>query len=399
MKTKYILYFYAAVLFGYCGAEFFQNYYRAYFILTVICLAIFIAADYASCRLGHSIISIEKREHTQKRESGGDVARALAVILVPTLHCFGLINYYDTQFSYNMLIPTMIRWIAVCAVPMFMIISGYFKVNSEFSAKHYKGLIPLLMTHFFISAVRIFVDAHYFDAFVDAQYVIDRMVFFKYGWYIQLYIGMLILMPIFNIAYKKAESRRNKELMILSIVGITALGPLSNNIIPSTWVMFYVFGFYLIGCYLSEYKVKINPIINIAMVLLVVFVVSLSDCKHCLNTVFDWDFIGYSFNSGYSSMAAVIIAGLIMSLCFNIKIELKPVCFLLKTVSVVSLEIYLFSQMYDGFIYKDINGVVDFWQVYPDMPKFVAMSFLLAYVTAWVKKLVFFVFKKLIFQK
>ena len=400
MKTKHILYLYLSLLLGYCTTEFIDySFFAVYILSTIAYWAILSLTDYIFIKIGHPILSTELRTHSGKREVGGDIARTIAVILVPLVHFFGLTFYYNTKFDSTMLLPTAIRWLGICAVPLFMIISGYFKVNSSFTKKHYFAIIPLLCTHIVISTIRIWVDYHFHGEVIDTTYILDRLLYFKYGWYIRLYIGMLLIMPLINIGYKNIGDKWKKEVIILTLVGLNALGPLTFDVVPSSWLILYVFGYYLIGCYLREYKVKINYLTGILGVVAILAIVSFATCIHCDGDVFDWSFIGYQGNSGYSAMVTVFISMLIMVMCLNINFNNKIISFVFKAISLVSLEMYLFSQMFDGFVYKEIiNNNVAFANSFSKIFVLVGTSAGLAFVASWVKKGVFGVFK-LIFRR
>lgn len=400
MKTKHILYLYLSLLLGYCTTEFIDySFFAVYILSTIAYWAILSLTDYIFIKIGHPILSTELRTHSGKREVGGDIARTIAVILVPLVHFFGLTFYYNTKFDSTMLLPTAIRWLGICAVPLFMIISGYFKVNSSFTKKHYFAIIPLLCTHIVISTIRIWVDYHFHGEVIDTTYILDRLLYFKYGWYIRLYIGMLLIMPLINIGYKNIGDKWKKEVIILTLVGLNALGPLTFDVVPSSWLILYVFGYYLIGCYLREYKVKINYLTGILGVVAILAIVSFATCIHCDGDVFDWSFIGYQGNSGYSAMVTVFISMLIMVMCLNINFNNKIISFVFKAISLVSLEMYLFSQMFDGFVYKEIiNNNVVFANSFSRIFVLVGTSAGLAFVASWVKKGVFGVFK-LIFRR
>ena len=400
MKTKHILYLYLSLLLGYCTTEFIDySFFAVYILSTIAYWAILSLTDYIFIKIGHPILSTELRTHSGKREVGGDIARTIAVILVPLVHFFGLTFYYNTKFDSTMLLPTAIRWLGICAVPLFMIISGYFKVNSSFTKKHYFAIIPLLCTHIVISTIRIWVDYHFHGEVIDTTYILDRLLYFKYGWYIRLYIGMLLIMPLINIGYKNIGDKWKKEVIILTLVGLNALGPLTFDVVPSSWLILYVFGYYLIGCYLREYKVKINYLTGILGVVAILAIVSFATCIHCDGDVFDWSFIGYQGNSGYSAMVTVFISMLIMVMCLNINFNNKIISFVFKAISLVSLEMYLFSQMFDGFVYKEIiNNNVAFANSFSKIFVLVGTSAGLAFVASWVKKGVFGVFK-LVFRR
>ena len=201
---------------------------------------------------------------------------------------------------------------------------------------------------------------------------------------------MLLIMPLINIGYKNIGDKWKKEVIILTLVGLNALGPLTFDVVPSSWLIFYVFGYYIIGCYLREYKVNINYLTGIVGIVFILAIVSVATCIHCNGEVFDWSFIGYQGNSGYSAMVTVFVSMLIMVMCLNINFNNKIVAFVFKSVSLVSLEMYLFSQMFDGFVYKEIiNNNVAFCNSFSKILVLVGISAGLAFVASWLKKGIF----------
>lgn len=363
----------------------------------IILLLLDIALNFIFKKLGKNgyIVIEEKALEQEDRETGLDILRVLAIIFVPLIHFFGLAGYYTTQLNNsNIFFWSMLRWVSVCAVPLFLIITGYFKINKGLEKSHYKAILPVLLTHIFIASIRIYVDYKYHNIDVDLKYIINKIVYFEYGWYIKLYIGMLLFIPFFNIMYKSLKTRQKKEALILTFILLTSLGPLTFDIIPKTWNILYVFTYYFIGAYFKEYKVKINFIIFILIFSFIIFITTLSSFYAANNGLFNWDYLGYSLNSGYSAFPVILISIFLLIICTNINIKFKPIKFLLKTISIVSLEMYLFSQMFDIIIYTPLQkaeySFYDFTsKLYLILPLILILSFLAAYF----KKFIFFIFK------
>lgn len=379
------------MLLGYCTREFLPYNPMLTYIVLIAVFFVAISGIYSiSVKYNKPIIYTEKRVHTYKRQAGMDIARTIAVIFVPLIHFFGLAGFYTNEITSGFVLPAAIRWLALCAVPLFLIITGYFKCSKTICKAHYKAIIPVLTTHFFISAIRIWADSTYHNIAIDWMYIKDKLLFFDYGWYVRLYIGMLLLMPFFNTAYKYLGDKWKKEVFILTLISLTALGPLTYDIVPSSWLIAYVFAYYLIGAYLNEYKVCINPVIGILALLCIAFIMGRTSVIHSMGSTFDWNYAGYQSNSGYSSMAAFIISTLIIILCSNINIENNIIALPFKLVSVVSLEMYLFSQMFDGFVYKEyIAEYTPFLTMFSILPKLVGTVLVLSFIASWGKRLVF----------
>ncbi len=394
--TKNILFLYISIFAAYCLREFLprHNAFAEYIVLTILCFAVLWGAYALSLKFGKPLIYTEKRIPSGGREANMDILRTIAVFFVPLIHFFGLSGYYSSQFTSGYALPSGVRWLSLCAVPLFLIITGYFKCGKTISKDHYKAIIPVLATHIFISFIRVIVDSKYHGADVDMKYIADKLLFFDYGWYVRLYIGIILLAPFFNAAYKYLGDKWKKEVFILTLVGLTALGPLTYDIVPSSWLIIYVFAYYIIGAYFYEYNVKINPVLCIILLAGALLTLGKATELHCMGNVFDWSFAGYRSNSGYSSMAAFIISALIIILCKSIHIKSNIIALPFKLVSVVSLEMYLFSQMFDGFVYKEfIAEGTPFMTMFPMLPKTVGAVLALSFVAAWGKKAVFYIAK------
>ncbi|MCC8097685.1 MAG: acyltransferase family protein [Eubacterium sp.] len=339
------------------------------------------------------LITVEKREALKTgREFGMDIARIIAILFVPFIHFFGDTEYYSAPIEGTaMLHATALRWLVLTAVPLFMIITGYFKLNKDVSFDHYKAIFPVLMTHIVCCVVRLFVDYHIHETELTREYVLDKLVFFNYGWYVRLYIGLLLIIPFLNKAYHGLETRAKKETLILTLIFLTAMGPLFYDVIPATWLILYVTGYYFIGAYIREYKIRINPIINIALIAAVIFSAAYGTYGHCGGGAFDWDYLGYSGNSGYSSLPAFMASALIVILVCDLNCPVKPIAWAAKAVSVLSLEMYLFSQMFDMIYYKPYQEAgcvfVDYLPIASDLLTKIIVS---AFMASAIKKIIFF---------
>ncbi len=330
----------------------------------------------------------------EKRIYGLDVVRFFAVVFVPAIHFMGLTGFYNTPLSGGeMFFANCIRWLFICCVPLFLTLTGYLKHNKGINFDHYKSIFEVLATHVFITSIRLYVDFKYHGIELTRDYILDKLVYFEYGWYVKLYIGIMLLIPFFNLIWSSLKERLHKELLILTLVFLCSLGPLTFGIVPSSWTINYVFIYYFIGAYLSEYEVCINKWLNI---LLIVAMVVLTTVGNFLSPTqegfFNWDFAAYGSNSGYSSLPAVILTFLIMTLLIDTDTGFKPIRGFFCSFSVVSLEMYMFSQMFDGIIYPKLE-YEGFLDIFPYMPAVVGVIVALSYVASHIKRLIFFIIK------
>lgn len=366
--------------------------------MLVLAFILLEAINYITIGIKQRLFKEKKKKPTivipeipSKRQAGLDIIRFIAVFSVPLIHFFGLSGFYSTELKGNyMLFFTMLRFFAVCAVPLFLMITGYFKITKTVSIAHYKAIVPVLLSHILIAAIRLLVDYKYHHFDVTIEYILDKLLYFEYGWYVKLYIGMLLLMPFLNLCYNALESKRNKEYLILTFIFLTSLGPLCFNIIPPSWLILYVFMYYFIGGYFREYDIKINKAFIFIALFFTLFITAKANLIHSKGGAFDWDYLAYNTNSGYSSFPIVIITSLIFLLFKDIKLKGKIIPEIFRSVSVVSLEMYLFSQMYDGIIYKPFQEVnMDFYFYAEKIYIIIPTIFCLSFITSKIKQFIF----------
>ena len=336
----------------------------------------------------------ERPLREEKRIYGLDVVRFFAVISVPSIHFMGLTGFYNTPLEgWEMFFAVCIRWLFICCVPLFLTLTGYFKHNKGINFEHYKSIFTVLATHIAITGLRLYVDFKYHDIEMTREYILDKLVYFEYGWYVKLYIGIMLLIPFFNLIWSSLKERVHKELLILTLILLCSMGPLTFNVVPSSWVIIYVFIYYFMGAYLCEYEIYINKWLNLFLILIMTGLTAAGNFFHPTSEgLFNWDFAAYGSNSGYSSLPAVIITFLIITLLIDADTGFKPMRGFFCSFSVVSLEMYMLSQMFDGIIYPKLeySGFID---ILPRMPLVVGVIMLLSYAVSHIKRLIFFVIK------
>jgi surface polysaccharide O-acyltransferase-like enzyme len=355
-------------------------------------------ADFILCKLASLtdcetwMVIYERSLNEEKRIYGLDVVRFFAVISVPAIHFLGLTGYYNTPLvGGKMFLVTCMRWLFICCVPLFLTLTGCLKHNNGINFKHYKSIFVMLATHIFITCIRLYVDKHFLGTVLTPRYIFEKLVYFEYGWYVKLYICIMLLAPFANMLWHSLTEKVHKELLILTLIFLCSMGPLTFDIVPKSWVIIYVFIYYFMGAYLSEYEVYINKWLNLLLIAAMLVVISLGCFLHpTAGGVFNWDFGAYSANSGYSSLPAVILTFLIVTLLIDADTHFKPIQAFFYSFSVVSLEMYMFSQMFDGLIYPKL-GSHTFIELLPKMPIVLGCIILLSYVASHIKRLIFLI--------
>ena len=204
-----------------------------------------------------------------KRESGLDLLRCLALLFVITFHSF-LNNgyYYEPQIGILMWIAGSFRWLSVGCIGLFLMLSGYLKSRRTGLWSCYRGLIPVMAGYFIAAVISIQIRHFVFGDVQSLSAWCTRLFNFSavyYGWYVQMYIGLVLLMPYLN---RLLESLRDKRALLglgVLLLGMTALpGAVPWLPIPDYWRNIYPITYYVWGAIIYRLQPKPKPWVSIA---------------------------------------------------------------------------------------------------------------------------------------
>lgn len=298
-------------------------------------------------------------EHMKKRIFGLDLVRTTAIFLVVLVHSFFHSGYNSASMTgIGMFSLLLIRCLANSGVLIFIILTGYLKCNKGVDKNHYKGIIDIIITYLFVSILTIIVRKFLFhDNEQLINYIIGIFSFktIPYAWYVEMYLGLFFFIPFLNILYKNIDSKKKKQLLIITLFLFTSLFPTLSRIkiteyqldfYPDWWIFLYPVLLYYIGAYIREYKVTFNKWINLFVLLFTIF----------LDGV-----ILYYYLSGNSIVTlltteyytfSIIISTLTFLLLYNIDIRNKIINKIVSFLSKVSFGTYLVSYCFDIFVYN-----------------------------------------------
>ena len=294
-----------------------------------------------------------------KRSFGLDLIRTLAALLVIIVHAFLHEQYYSAKMDNFMIyLLSYIRNFAFICVPLFMILTGYCKSNKKMDQKHFKSIKNIILVYLIISLICIPFKMYYLktsDSLKDLVIGIFRFSTNNYAWYVEMYIGLFLLIPFINSGYHNLESKKKKEYLMILLLGICSIPPtfqeitIGNtnlNLFPSWWFNIYPILYYVIGLYIKEYQPKIKKSILLLVIFLTLFLqTTLNYFQSSTNLV---------VSTSYQNIFTVIVATSIFLLFYQVKIHGKKIRKITERVSKESLGIYLFSFIFDSIFYNKI---------------------------------------------
>lgn len=327
------------------------------------------------------------KNNTPSRNCGLDIIRCFALFCVIGIHFFLEIKFDEMiiagKYGYVIL---LVRSPFLVCVPLFMMLSGYLMKNRTPSRKYYSKLIKTMSVYVMASlcCAAFYVAYYYFFEhrlvnIADKLWGILAYNTAPYGWYMEMYVGLFLLIPYLNILYNNIGSQQGKKnliltLMILSVLPSTVnifalreglgwfLHPTTSTnymkLVPVWWERLYPLVYYFFGCYLSEYPLKLTRKQNLLLILVNIFVMGTHSFYRNAN-------VGYLNGpwEAYTSPFVVTLTVLVFE--FFVRgdysfIGEKGVRFLTK-LSGLSLPAYLVSWIFDSVVYHVL------FQIFPGL--------------------------------
>lgn len=301
----------------------------------------------------------------KQRCYGIDLARAVAITFVLSVHSFLYNGYYDEPLQgIGMAVGTILRMALISAVPLFLILTGYLCVSRRWSAGYYRKLLPVLLTYLLASAACLAFKVLWMGEEISVLGMARRVLDFSaapYGWYVEMYIGLFLLMPFLNAAWNALEERGKKALLI-TLIAMTALPALVNlyyQIVPDWWTEIYPLTYYVLGAWLRE-----HPVTARRRWLLAGWIASAAAAGLVQYAVQQRFFPGQPFYSGNYNYRASLLT-LAQTVClfsclrqFDGSRTPAPVHWCVDRVARLTLPIHLLSYIADMLIYPVLCAAV-----------------------------------------
>lgn len=309
----------------------------------------------------------------KKRDVRLDYIRIFALFCVCGVHFFlnsGFMNLPNVGFG--MFALEVVRSFFVVCVHLFICLTGYLMSKKTVSLKYYKGISKVLVTYLICSLVFALAKIFIFKEVVTVKsFILDILAYrgTEYAWYIEMYIGLFLLIPFLNLIFNNLKTQKQAILLLIVLFVLTGLPCTFNGfsfesidvwihpenitkydqIFPGWWDKLWPLFCYYLGCYLRKYPLKINIWLHSFFLI----IVCVADGALNFYKSYGRPFVGASWN--YNSAATVlIISFLLFSLLLRIKSSDGNIKFnlFLNKVSNAVLGAYLLSCIFDRLYYQ-----------------------------------------------
>lgn len=334
----------------------------------------------------------------KNRIAGIDIIKALAALFVVSIHQLGQTHILAMDMAGARAFVIMLyRYMVMSCVPLFIMATGYLQCKKTADKRFYKGIIPIIITYFFTTAVCVAVGGLLGDELTVSGVIVKTLNFTQngYAWYVEMFIGLYLLIPFLNMA---CGGTRRQRLIFIGVLAFLTILPsvpiifssddLWLDITPDYWSAFYPVLYYAAGAYIREYQPKLNKGINLLLIAAAVFMPAATEFIKAGGG----EFVDYVFN-GFNSLSAFLIAVFIFLFLYDTDIKLKPLKTVIVSVSSCTLELYLLSFIVERAVYSFFDA--RFGKSFPmRLWVMIAAVFVLSYTAALATKLVFAVCKR-----
>lgn len=315
----------------------------------------------------------------EKRVCAMDLIRVTAVVCVIAVHFLLHTGFYaQPVYGKRMFVMCVMRAFLSCCVPLFLVLSGWLMCGKRLEKRYYLGLSGTLATYVLAGAACTVFNAVYLHRELSPAKVFFDFFDFTaadYSWYIEMYIGLFLLAPFLNLLYHALDTKGKKQALLLTMLLLTTLPTLTNSfnledpswwaspaavggttrLLPRWWQGCYPITYYLTGCYLREYGLRLKSRTIALLLGLATLAFGCFDHWQSFGTGFvtgpyvDW--------GGFQPYVLTVLLFVLLSRVDAARLPV-PVRYGLWGVSELSLGIYLVSYIFDTIFYPRLNEAV-----------------------------------------
>lgn len=257
----------------------------------------------------------------------------------------------------------LMRTFFMVCVPLFMVLTGYLMGKREIAVnlKYFFHLSKVLLPYFLITCVILCFKRFYLkDSISVFDGVLNILSYSQYSWYVELYIGLYMLIPFLNMLWKAIRSKRDQHVFLVILLIMTILPSLLNSpyrLVPGWWAGIYPITYYYLGVYFNEHQTAAGqPAWKYAAgLILCVVLFGSGNYWHDYGNTFSWG-IWCDWN-GYQTAISTVFLFLFLN---AISLERLPALIkrILCKMSKLSFGAYISSWLVDQLVYPILNEKV-----------------------------------------
>ena len=334
-----------------------------------------------------------------KRNLNIDIIKALSLVLVIGVHFFLYTGYYSISYSITNAVFITIRNLCMACVPLFIVVTGYLNRDKIWSKKYYLNIGRVYLMYALAMFILTLVDNKYIvniDLFKAT--LLNILKYEYYGWYINMYVGLMLIAPIINLAFKNIDESTRKYALANILLAISipvTLVDLFSNVrysilsytLPNWWYYTWPLMYYIIGVAFSYNKNIIKDFfLNSKILFWAILIVS----------TIVYSFLDIHWESRpHVNIFIIIITTCIFSWLLNLDINVNSK--LRSSIIFVSnntLLAYLLSYIVDNITYPFVNQITNVTMKLSLFPVVVTLNFILTIILVVIVRIILSVLSK-----
>lgn len=294
---------------------------------------------------------------SKERDFNLDLIRVIAIFLLISVHFFWNSGFYQEVITgCHMFVMVLIRTLSMTCVPLFLLLTGYLlsNKNNKFSKEYYFRITKLLGIYFLSTILIVFFKNIFLHQ--NDNIIWNILTFQQYAWYVNMYLGLFLLIPFLNIIWYNLDSEKRRKTLLLTLAFITIFPSVVNAVGINWWLNFYPLTYYFIGAFLAQCKIEgktLNAKKAFFLLCLTITIFSILNFYRSYNHKFLWD-VWNEWGSFQNTANAVLIFLLINSFSFTNTINSIIIKKIIHRVATLSYGMYLTSWIMDQIVYNKL---------------------------------------------
>lgn len=310
----------------------------------------------------------------KRNEDGINVIRCVGLLFVFGFHYYLYNGYYhQPQQGGWMLFANVQRALFLSCNGLYMMLTGYLKSDKPVNRHYFKCILTAIITYMIAATISIPVRHFLLDqgrSFAEWKKMFFDFSGVYYGWYIKMYIGLILISPILNTCVKHVEENKMLIFMTCLMVIATSFSAATEyRIYPAYWEIAYPLSYYMIGATIKKLKPDIKTRWTILIITLSAFgtgIATLLSTDQTLDYATKWDF---------GAIWIMLIGVSVFLMLYKIKLPKIP-SKLAAFVANGAFPAYMLSNLTDVWIYK----LQPAWQ----NPKHYLLGFILLTIPSYI---------------
>ncbi len=228
--------------------------------------------------------AVSQNQLQPQRNFNMDVMRVMALTFIPGVHFF-LHNGFYSQALDNppMVIMTFMRNLFLLCIPLFLLLTGYLQGNKriEPNKRYYLKILKVVIPYLIIMTFDLIYIVNVLDwEYGVKEYISNYTSFTHYSWYVEMYLGLFLLIPFLNLIWLNLKSKKQERILVITMIILMIAPTLFNyyqfdaqeildctsdkywSLFPDWWTCVYPLAYYFTGAYIAKNKddFKLKPL-------------------------------------------------------------------------------------------------------------------------------------------